>query len=173
MALLITFERQSMYYITSCFLPTFVLGILAYFTFFIDIADFNDRFMGSLTALLVLASMMSVFTSDLPNTSYTKVIDMWLLFFIISTAVNISVHIIVDFLWKREQHALELDGIGKLFSEKENTNGSQRSVRSKKVKVKKGGLSAQMVNKLFVVGFPIAFVLFICTIGLYIATQPG
>ena len=107
-----------MYYITSCFLPTFVLGILAYFTFFIDIADFNDRFMGSLTALLVLASMMSVFTSDLPNTSYTKVIDMWLLFFIISTAVNISVHIIVDFLWKREQHALELDGSGKLFSEK-------------------------------------------------------
>ena len=31
------------------------------------------RFMGSLTALLVLASMMPVFTGDLPKASYTKV----------------------------------------------------------------------------------------------------
>ena len=42
-ALVITFKRQPMYYVTSCFLPTFMLGILAYFTFYIDIADFNDR----------------------------------------------------------------------------------------------------------------------------------
>ena len=32
------------------------------------------RFMGSLTALLVLASMMPVFTGDLPKASYTKVL---------------------------------------------------------------------------------------------------
>ena len=31
------------------------------------------RFMGSLTALLVLASMMPVFTGDLPKAAYTKV----------------------------------------------------------------------------------------------------
>ena len=31
--------------------------------------------MGSLTALLVLASMMPVFTGDLPKASYTKVFD--------------------------------------------------------------------------------------------------
>ena len=30
--------------------------------------------MGSLTALLVLASMMPVFTGDLPKASYTKVL---------------------------------------------------------------------------------------------------
>ena len=50
-----------------------MLGGLAYCTFFIHIDDFNDRFMGSLTALLVLASMMPVFTGDLPKASYTKV----------------------------------------------------------------------------------------------------
>ena len=91
------------------------------------------RFMGSLTALLVLASMMPVFTGDLPKASYTKVlhdvdldfvtvyddvgaqtcflddndspsqlIDMWLLFFIISTTINICIHIIVDWLRKEE-----------------------------------------------------------------------
>ena len=80
--------RQPSYYITSCFIPTFMLGTLAYFTFMIHIDDFNDRcnennprllrlpmsrFMGSLTALLVLASMMPVFTEGLPKASYTKV----------------------------------------------------------------------------------------------------
>ena len=34
---------------------------------------FMARFMGSLTALLVLASMMPVFTEGLPKASYTKV----------------------------------------------------------------------------------------------------
>ena len=78
-----------MYYVTFCFLPTFMLGMLAYATFYIDISDFNDRFtlfhynlitniwctrfMGSLTALLVLATLESVFTADLPKASYTKV----------------------------------------------------------------------------------------------------
>ena len=102
---IVHFVRQSGSYITSCFIPTAMLGLLAYSTFFIHIDDFNDRclwwwyswcfdhpplhahrspwndlrhsdiirFMGSLTALLVLASMMPVFTGDLPKASYTKV----------------------------------------------------------------------------------------------------
>ena len=37
------FVRQPSYYITSCFIPTFMLGTLAYFTFMIHIDDFNDR----------------------------------------------------------------------------------------------------------------------------------
>ena len=39
----IHFVRQPSYYITSCFIPTFMLGTLAYFTFMIHIDDFNDR----------------------------------------------------------------------------------------------------------------------------------
>ena len=94
---------------------------------------FMARFMGSLTALLVLASMMPVFTEGLPKASYTKgivssilwsidlplywkwwnrkgvnylyssqLIDVWLLFFLISTTINICIHILVDFLRKSE-----------------------------------------------------------------------
>ena len=33
---------------------------------------------------------------------YTQLIDMWLLFFIISTTINICIHILVDFLRKSE-----------------------------------------------------------------------
>ena len=40
---MVHFVRQPSYYITSCFIPTFMLGTLAYFTFMIHIDDFNDR----------------------------------------------------------------------------------------------------------------------------------
>ena len=68
------------------------------------------RFMGSLTALLVLASMMPVFTEGLPKASYTKLIDVWLLFFLISTTINICVHIWVDFLRKGELERKRQEG---------------------------------------------------------------
>ena len=41
--MVVHFVRQPSYYITSCFIPTFMLGTLAYFTFMIHIDDFNDR----------------------------------------------------------------------------------------------------------------------------------
>ena len=41
--LVILFERDYFYYMTQSFLTTFVLGMLAYSTFFINIDDFNDR----------------------------------------------------------------------------------------------------------------------------------
>jgi hypothetical protein len=68
------------------------------------------RFMGSLTALLVLASMMPVFTEGLPKASYTKLIDIWLLFFLISTPINITIHIWGDFLWKGELERKRQEG---------------------------------------------------------------
>ena len=40
---IVHFVRQSQSYILSCFLPTSMLGLLAYATFFIHIDDFNDR----------------------------------------------------------------------------------------------------------------------------------
>ena len=40
---IVHFVRQSGSYITSCFIPTAMLGLLAYSTFFIHIDDFNDR----------------------------------------------------------------------------------------------------------------------------------
>ena len=81
--------------------------------------------MGSLTCLLVLASLMSTLTSQLPKTSYFKVnyftnffllcrtrilfdvivqiIDYWLLFFLISTSLNIGVHVLVDVYFQKSE----------------------------------------------------------------------
>ena len=45
---IVHFVRQSGSYITSCFIPTAMLGLLAYSTFFIHIDDFNDRLGGGI-----------------------------------------------------------------------------------------------------------------------------
>lgn len=102
----IKFSRQSLYHVTQSFFQSWLLGFLAYLTFWIDMEDFNDRFIGALTALLVLASLMTNMTENLPNTSYFKVIDIWLLFFLITNAAVIAVHIIVDLLLRSERKTL-------------------------------------------------------------------
>ena len=100
--IVIKLARQYTYHLSQSFFQSFLLGFLAYLTFWIDITDFTDRFMGSLTALLVLASLMSTLTESLPKTSYFKVIDFWLLFFLLSTSLNIAVHILVDRFYQKE-----------------------------------------------------------------------
>lgn len=99
---LVEFARQYGYHLSQSFFQSFLLGFLACLTFWIDIDDFNDRFMGSLTCLLVLASLMASMTSALPNTSYFKAIDVWLLYFMLSTSVNIAMHILIDKMRLRE-----------------------------------------------------------------------
>ena len=94
----INFTRQYTYHLSQSYFQSFLLGFLAYLTFWIDVSNFTDRyviifikdyyyyyhfflqnftlfyrFMGSLTALLVLASLMSSLTTQLPKTSYFKV----------------------------------------------------------------------------------------------------
>ena len=91
-------------------------------TFWININDFTDRFMGSLTALLVLASLMSTLTESLPKTSYYKVIDFWLLFFLLSTSLNIAVHVLVDRFYQAELRLKDTKKIVDKWSQ--NTWGS-------------------------------------------------
>ena len=94
--IIIHLKRQYEYHLSQSYFQSFLLGVLAYLTFWIDVSNFSDRcidllpffsfrtsfaclssltfrFMGSLTCLLVLASLMSTLTSQLPKTSYFKV----------------------------------------------------------------------------------------------------
>ena len=81
----------------TTFLQTFVLWFLVYLTLFIDVKDFNNRFMGGITGFLVFASLLSSIIASLPQSSALKMADIWLLFFMINIILVIILHIVIEF----------------------------------------------------------------------------
>ena len=60
----VRFIRRYGFYLLTLYIPTTLLMVIAYGTFFFNINDFNSRIVVALTALLVLASL---FTQVLPS----------------------------------------------------------------------------------------------------------
>ena len=87
----------------NTFFPTVILWLFGYSTLFIDPNQngFDNRFMGSGTALLVVATLINAVKSDLPKTAYTKFIDIWFLWHVISIFSTIVYHIALDRLRKK------------------------------------------------------------------------
>ncbi|KAG0726657.1 Gamma-aminobutyric acid receptor subunit gamma-4 [Chionoecetes opilio] len=81
-------DNLSGFYVSSTYVPTFLMVMICYLTFFFELDDFNDRIMVSLTALLVLATLFTQITKTTPNTSYLKLLDMW---FVACILINFSI----------------------------------------------------------------------------------
>ena len=101
---MIRMKRIYNYQMTSTFAPTFLLWLLAYSTLFITKDQFNVRFMGSVTSLLVLSSLLNSITTTLPKTSYFKDIDLWFLVYLANIFCLIICHLLVN-----QQHNLKND----------------------------------------------------------------
>ena len=102
----IKLDRLYMQAISSTFFQSFLLSVIAYATLYINIEDFTNRFMGSLTSLLVLAALLSSINSTLPQTAYFKHIDFWFFFYIINIVAIIFVHIIIDIFINKERNCV-------------------------------------------------------------------
>lgn len=55
----VRFIRRYGFYLLTLYIPTTLLMVIAYATFFFSIDDFNSRIVVALTALLVLASLFT------------------------------------------------------------------------------------------------------------------
>ena len=82
----------------NTFFPTVILWLFGYSTLFIEPNEngFDNRFMGSGTSLLVIATLINAVKSDLPKTAYTKFIDIWFLWHVLSVFTIIIYHIVLD-----------------------------------------------------------------------------
>ena len=110
----LTISRLYMNQMLNTFIPTLLLWSLAYFTLFIDIENFSDRFIGTVTTLLVLVSLINSLNEDLPKTSYFKFIDLWFLWFISTILFTTLFHILISYI-SRHHHikfALWINKIG-------------------------------------------------------------
>ncbi|XP_068223058.1 uncharacterized protein [Palaemon carinicauda] len=84
------------YAFLNLYTPSLVLLIISYLTLFFKESFFETRVMASLTSLLVLATLFAQASASLPKTSYFKVVDVWILFCVITTFLVIVFHILID-----------------------------------------------------------------------------
>ncbi|XP_068246671.1 uncharacterized protein [Palaemon carinicauda] len=83
--------------IVTIFIPTTLINLISFTTFFFKWFDFQNRIMVSLTALLVLTTLFAQIANNLPKTSYFKLIDIWFFGSIVFAFVTILIHTAVEF----------------------------------------------------------------------------
>ena len=123
-------ERLYMQAVSTTFFQSFLLWFIAYFTLFINITDFGNRFMGALTSLLVLAALLSSINASLPQTAYFKHIDIWFFFFVINIALIVFLHITIDIFLTRESGVY---GPNVILSMKENSSGKHMRINASSI----------------------------------------
>ncbi|XP_063847758.1 uncharacterized protein LOC135092906 [Scylla paramamosain] len=96
------FINLSSYFIPSTYVPTFLLLVVGYLTFFFPLDDFSDRIMSTLTSLLVEAAFFTQVSASIPQTSYLKLVDMWFVFCIIFLFVVMLALVAVNSLQPEE-----------------------------------------------------------------------
>ena len=74
-----TLQRMYSFYLATTYLPSICLLLAAEITLFIDESHFEATTMVALTAMLVMYTMYQSTAQSLPQTSYLKMIDIWLL----------------------------------------------------------------------------------------------
>ena len=74
-----TLQRRYGYYMATTYLPSVCLLLAAEITLFIDESHFEATTMVALTSMLVMYTLYQASSAALPQTSYLKMIDVWLL----------------------------------------------------------------------------------------------
>ena len=90
------FQRWYVQTLLTTYYQSALLLLLSYMTFYINIDDFNSRFMGALTILLALATSLYSVRERLPDTSYMKMMDVWCIWLILNNIIIIVVLILID-----------------------------------------------------------------------------
>ena len=96
--------RKLSYHIFNTYIPTIVLIMIAGFTLFIDFSHFEVSIMIALTSMLVTYTLHQSISENLPNTSYMKMIDIWLFGGLIFPFFIIAALVIMDSLIMKEKN---------------------------------------------------------------------
>ncbi|XP_069989735.1 uncharacterized protein [Penaeus vannamei] len=149
-------RNQYIYYISAAYVPSCMLLVISYLTYFFDVEDFSNRVTVALTSLLVLATLFSELVGGLPKTSYLKLIDVWFLGCIVASFLMVMCLVIID---KRKK-----EGVGKKFA-------GQWAVTSVEPQGKVGGgakkalgcrgVSRTQLNAVLKIAIPVVFGAFV------------
>ena len=98
----IVLQRILTHHITSTFIPTLCIIIIAEVTLFIDVRHFEATIMVALTSMLVMYTLYQSISETLPLTAYMKMIDIWLFLGLIFPFIIICVLTILDYMIIKE-----------------------------------------------------------------------
>ncbi|XP_069980101.1 uncharacterized protein [Penaeus vannamei] len=101
----ISLIRRAGYILMNVYIPSMLLLIVSYVTLYFRVGIFQARVLGSLTALLVMATLFTQASSHLPKTSYFKMVDVWLLTCIFVIFIVIVFHVMIDRAFERAEKA--------------------------------------------------------------------
>ena len=99
----ITLCRKLSYHVVNIYIPTLCLVMIAGFTLFIDGSHFEVTIMVALTSMLVTYTLYQSLSTYLPQTSYMKMIDIWLFVGLIFPFLNVTILVIMDALIMKEK----------------------------------------------------------------------
>lgn len=92
----IVLQRVFFYHLAATYLPTSCLLLIAEITLFIDESHFDATIMVALTSMLVMYTLYQSLTGSLPQTSYLKMIDIWLLFGLLMPFVVFLIEVVLE-----------------------------------------------------------------------------
>lgn len=98
----IVLQRVFFYHLAATYLPTSCLLLIAEITLFIDESHFDTTIMVALTSMLVMYTLYQSLTGSLPQTSYMKMIDIWLLFGLLLPFVVFLVEVVWELIKDRK-----------------------------------------------------------------------
>ena len=107
----IVLQRILTNHITSTFIPTLCIIVIAALTLFMDVRHFEATIMVALTSMLVMYTLYQSISETLPHTAYMKMIDIWLFCGLIFPFIIICVLTILDYMIIKEN-----DGSNKILA---------------------------------------------------------
>ncbi|CAJ0574770.1 unnamed protein product, partial [Mesorhabditis spiculigera] len=97
-------DREIMHHIIQSYIPTTLIVIISWFSFWLDVEAVPGRVSLSITTLLTLATQSSAARMALPQASYVKAIDVWMgacMAFVFSAMIEFTV---VNYCTRRKPH---------------------------------------------------------------------
>ena len=108
--------RKLSYHIVNIYVPTLILTMIAGFTLFIDFSHFEVSIMIALTSMLVTYTLYQSISTYLPQTSYMKMIDIWLFSGLIFPFFIAFILVIMDSLTMKEMNqVIDMKNEGKML----------------------------------------------------------
>ncbi|XP_037783903.1 uncharacterized protein LOC119580071 [Penaeus monodon] len=101
----ISLVRRAGHILMNVYIPSMLLLVVSYVTLYFRVGIFQARVLGTLTALLVMATLFTQASSHLPKTSYFKMVDVWLLTCIVVIFIIIVFHVLIDRAFERAERA--------------------------------------------------------------------